>query len=150
MSRYDATLATALEPFPPEMAISFKLFQTILQEAQSRAVTHWQAVDLDAINAAIELIQEDQVALQDQVAEQTRIISRIATHLNIDTSSDVLPLPPGAQYHFFISHSQSTGGDQANVIASNLEKRGAKVWYDQVSAPASAALGFLADSHHCL
>ena len=40
--------------------------------------------------------------------------------------------------HFFISHAQSTGGDQANLIATNLEKRGAKVWYDQSATTITA------------
>ena len=50
---------------------------------------------------------------------------------NADGQSSLLhPLPPDKNYHFFISHSQATGGDQANLITNHLEKRGLKIWYD--------------------
>eukprot|EP01048_Picozoa_sp_COSAG05_P028388 COSAG05_NODE_8777_length_672_cov_1.333333_2_plen_136_part_00 len=38
------------------------------------------------------------------------------------------PLPAGKKYHFFISHSQVTGGDVANLLSNNLTRRGCKVW----------------------
>jgi hypothetical protein len=34
------------------------------------------------------------------------------------------------RWHFFISHYQATGGNQANVMCLELQKRGYKVWYD--------------------
>ena len=34
------------------------------------------------------------------------------------------------RWHFFISHYQATGGNQANVMCLELQKRGFKVWYD--------------------
>ena len=50
---------------------------------------------------------------------------------NADGQSSLLyPLPSEKKYHFFISHSQATGGDQANLITNHLEKRGLKIWYD--------------------
>ena len=50
---------------------------------------------------------------------------------NADGQSSLLhPLPPDKNCHFFISHSQATGGDQANLITNHLEKRGLKIWYD--------------------
>ena len=55
-------------------------------------------------------------------------LSVTARKMGPEPTVDVLPLPPGAQYHFFISHSQATGGDQANLLATNLEKKGLKIW----------------------
>jgi hypothetical protein len=46
-----------------------------------------------------------------------------------------LQLPAGKKHHFFISHCQATGGDQANLLANNLEKRGCQVWYVKMSQP---------------
>ena len=37
----------------------------------------------------------------------------------------------GNDWHFFISHYQTTGGNQASNICNELEMRGLKVWYDQ-------------------
>lgn len=60
----------------------------------------------------------------------------IANKLEIDMSDTMgqsasrYPLPPDKEYHFFVSHSQATGGDQANLITNHLEKRGLKIWYD--------------------
>ena len=34
------------------------------------------------------------------------------------------------KWHFFLSHCQATGGNQANVLCLELQKRGYKVWYD--------------------
>ena len=42
-----------------------------------------------------------------------------------------LELPQGCRWHAFISHSQSTGGDQAQVLALELKLAGWEVWYDQ-------------------
>ena len=77
------------------------------------------------------MIQHRLADQESVLSEHTRVLHRIAAHLNIDMSCDSLPLPTGKEYHFFIPHAQSTGGDQAAMITANLEKRGAKVWYDQ-------------------
>ena len=39
-------------------------------------------------------------------------------------------LREGERWHFFISHFQATGGNQANVLCLELQKRGYLVWYD--------------------
>eukprot|EP00935_MAST-01C_sp_MAST-1C-sp1_P002801 g2801.t1 len=39
-------------------------------------------------------------------------------------------LPIGARNHFFISHSQATGGDQANTLYLEFERLGFSCWYD--------------------
>lgn len=41
-----------------------------------------------------------------------------------------LRLPANCKWHFFISHLQRTGGDQAHCMYLILAKRGWKVWYD--------------------
>jgi len=40
-------------------------------------------------------------------------------------------LKGGNQWHFFISHKQANGGDQAAVICGKLRQAGFEVWYDQ-------------------
>ena len=37
-------------------------------------------------------------------------------------------LPEGATKHFFLSHSQATGGDQSNALYLELERMGLKCW----------------------
>ena len=100
LARYDAALATILEPFPTEMTISYRTFKTIMREEQAKNDKGHAAVDLDSVYSAIELLSEDQAMMQDRlvdqetmIAEQSRVLNRIASHLNIDTSSDTLPLP---------------------------------------------------------
>jgi hypothetical protein len=39
-----------------------------------------------------------------------------------------VPLPSNMENHFFISHCQSTGGDQANAIYLELERLGFACW----------------------
>ena len=39
-------------------------------------------------------------------------------------------LPQGKKWHFFICHHQGSGGDQARIMCTELEKRGFRVWYD--------------------
>jgi hypothetical protein len=41
-----------------------------------------------------------------------------------------VPLPANARTHFFLSHCQSTGGDQTNAIYLELERIGFSCWYD--------------------
>jgi hypothetical protein len=38
------------------------------------------------------------------------------------------PLPPGRQYHFFLSHKQANGGDQAHALKGTLEQLGYRCW----------------------
>ena len=40
-----------------------------------------------------------------------------------------LALARGKRWHFFVSHAQASGGDQANLICTNLEIKGCSVWY---------------------
>jgi len=40
-----------------------------------------------------------------------------------------VPLPGDAQSHFFLSHAQSTGGDQTNAIYLELQQLGFTCWY---------------------
>ena len=58
------------------------------------------------------------------------IANKLDINLGNGQSSSLYPLPPDKKYHFFVSHSQATGGDQANLITNHLEKRGLKIWYD--------------------
>ncbi len=41
-----------------------------------------------------------------------------------------VPLPDGADYHFFLSHYQATGGDQGDALSMALEHMGDLTWYD--------------------
>jgi hypothetical protein len=40
-----------------------------------------------------------------------------------------VPLPADAESHFFLSHAQSTGGDQTNAIYLELQQLGFTCWY---------------------
>jgi hypothetical protein len=40
-----------------------------------------------------------------------------------------VPLPGDAESHFFLSHAQSTGGDQTNAIYLELKQLGFTCWY---------------------
>ena len=156
VKRYDASLATALEPFLPldektqELqtpadsnrkrrvgAISYRFFEALMDEARAEQLRAGvaQTTDLEAVATSLELVKEDQDLLREELhmffVEQHRITSLLAKKLevNIDSSTDeVYPLPAEKEYHFFISHSQATGGDQANLLATNLEKKGLKIW----------------------
>lgn len=119
-------------------------FDAVMQDAISQRVEHGgeKAVDLESIAMSVDLIKEDQDQLREELheffREQNHIVGAIAKHLKIEglsstgTNGDQNEhyLPPGKEWHFFISHSQATGGDQANLITNNLEKRGLKIWYD--------------------
>ncbi|GBG34516.1 Leucine-rich repeat serine/threonine-protein kinase 1 [Hondaea fermentalgiana] len=59
--------------------------------------------------------------------------------LDTDEDGDAVPkvkepplLGPNLDYHIFLSHKQSSGGDLAGMLWLKLENRGFKVWYDQV------------------
>ena len=41
-----------------------------------------------------------------------------------------VPLPADSDNHFFLSHCQSTGGDQTNAIYLELRQLGFACWYD--------------------
>jgi hypothetical protein len=61
-----------------------------------------------------------------QPASHTAVASAAATSANTGT----LPLPGDSHNHFFLSHCQSTGGDQTNAIYLELQKLGFTCWYD--------------------
>merc|ERR1719262_1912214 len=39
-------------------------------------------------------------------------------------------LPPGCEFHFFLSHYQASGGDQVDALQQELERRAFRCWYD--------------------
>ena len=53
-----------------------------------------------------------------------------------------VPLPSKMENHFFISHCQSTGGDQANAIYLELERLGFACWYDRENYRESLATDY--------
>jgi hypothetical protein len=55
--------------------------------------------------------------LQQQARGSTKVLAR-----------GVVPLPGNAESHFFLSHSQSTGGDQTNAIYLELQQLGFTCW----------------------
>ncbi len=61
-----------------------------------------------------------------EMEEQTRLLTLLARKAGIDTETTDTdgryPLPEGKKYHFFISHSQATGGDQANLLCTNVSE----------------------------
>jgi hypothetical protein len=46
----------------------------------------------------------------------------------VPVSTGAVPLPDGAESHFFLSHAQSTGGDQTNAIYLELQVMGFTCW----------------------
>ena len=47
----------------------------------------------------------------------------------------LLELPPDKNFHFFICHHQSSGGNQARILFDQLTGLGCSVWYDNAVAP---------------
>jgi hypothetical protein len=58
------------------------------------------------------------VVVQQQAHGSTKVLTRGA-----------VALPDNAESHFFLSHSQSTGGDQTNAIYLELQQLGFTCWY---------------------
>jgi hypothetical protein len=61
--------------------------------------------------------QPQQQQQQQQAHGSTKVLTRGA-----------VPLPGNALSHFFLSHSQSTGGDQTNAIYLELQQLGFTCW----------------------
>ena len=57
-------------------------------------------------------------------------------------AKSAVPLPSKMENHFFISHCQSTGGDQANAIYLELERLGFACWYDRENYRESLATDY--------
>jgi hypothetical protein len=123
-------------------SIDYPFFAAVMQDARAKRAAQGgdKIVDLESIAMSVELIKEDQDLLREEMhtffAEQSHIMLAIAKNLKVPLkghhmdADSFYPLPADKKYHFFISHSQATGGDQANLITSQLEKRGLKIWYD--------------------
>ena len=47
----------------------------------------------------------------------------------------LLEPPPDKNFHFFICHHQSSGGNQARILFDQLTGLGCSVWYDNAVAP---------------
>jgi hypothetical protein len=65
-----------------------------------------------------------------------RLVLQQSHHSNNKVAAGVVglgvgavPLPGDAQSHFFLSHAQSTGGDQTNAIYLELQQLGFTCWY---------------------
>ena len=127
----------------PAGSIDYAFFDAVMQDAIAQRVEDGgdKAVDLESIAISVDLIKEDQDQLREELheffREHNHVVMAIAKSLKIQglesggaNGEHEHYLPPGKEWHFFISHSQATGGDQANLITNNLEKRGLKIWYD--------------------
>eukprot|EP01050_Picozoa_sp_SAG11_P008858 SAG11_NODE_801_length_7112_cov_6.438329_5_plen_132_part_00 len=55
------------------------------------------------------------------------LVAPIATSFDISKKK---ALSGSDRWHFFLSHSQETGGNQAQLLHSKLTELGFKVWYD--------------------
>jgi hypothetical protein len=56
--------------------------------------------------------------------------SAVAPATTTSANAGTIPLPGDSHTHFFLSHCQSTGGDQVNAIYLELQKLGFSCWYD--------------------
>jgi hypothetical protein len=56
--------------------------------------------------------------------------SAVAPATTTSANARIIPLPGDSHTHFFLSHCQSTGGDQVNAIYLELQKLGFICWYD--------------------
>jgi hypothetical protein len=56
--------------------------------------------------------------------------SAVAPATTTSANAGNIPLPGDSHTHFFLSHCQSTGGDQTNAIYLELQKLGFSCWYD--------------------
>jgi GTPase SAR1 family protein len=93
---------------------------------------------LDARKAALEKVKPCNSRKQVEVSRfDVFFEDESVGRLDSDGEGQIVPncrlkkLVEGCKYHVFISHSQATAADMANVIASNLMSRGLKPWYDQ-------------------
>ena len=69
----------------------------------------------------------DQLPQQQQRAQLSNSHSSSSPQQASNAVVDVA-LPEGATKHFFLSHSQATGGDQSNALYLELERMGLKCW----------------------
>jgi hypothetical protein len=66
----------------------------------------------------------------DTPASASPALQQQSQHIhNVPASAGAVPLPSNAQSHFFLSHSQSSGGDQTNAIYLELQQLGFTCWY---------------------
>ena len=155
LRRSDPVLAAEIEQYPPALKVSYKFLQVLVADArqvlQARAgggavgAGAGGRVDLDTVQSSIEILREDQDLLAESVGQITRMLQEqqrairlmakgMQICLDTDGGGESLPLFAGKEFHFFISHAQATGGDQANLLSTNLQGRGCKVWYDMEMA----------------
>ena len=156
--RSDPELAKAMETLPADHAVSFTFLQVLVAEAKAKAndenrgtvAAGGRVDDLESMHTTLDLMREDQDVLRENLAEQSRrlrdmhlargetdqLLRAMAVHFHIPLPQagqgydGRYQLPDGKRWHFFISHCQATGGDQAALLCTNLEARGAEVWYD--------------------
>jgi hypothetical protein len=66
---------------------------------------------------------------QQQQQQQQQQRSRHSNKVPATGLTGAVALPDSAESHFFLSHSQSTGGDQTNAIYLELQQLGFTCWY---------------------
>ena len=145
LRRSDPMLAAEMDLYPRDLKVSFRLLQVLAEDArrqqQERGLSSSTIgrISLDTVYNNIEILREDQDMLAETMAsmnemllEQQRVLRMLAksSGVPVDSEDGSIPLLAGKQYHFFISHCQATGQDQAHLLCTNLKARGAKVWYD--------------------
>eukprot|EP00935_MAST-01C_sp_MAST-1C-sp1_P002035 g2035.t1 len=118
--------------------------------AQQEALAHLETFSVQQKAIAARPAKTNQVhrkepARQQENAQKNYVVKKTETGTSDEQSSekggakgappaDIRPvaaaLPEGTKFHFFLSHSQSTGADQANSLYLELERMGYVCWYD--------------------
>jgi hypothetical protein len=136
----EAVLAEANEHQAPVQADMRRQIASDKQQPHASKTATPQAAALSSLPMVPESIAQPPsnsiISKQNTAPKQQEVRMSQQQHSHIDTravksrvKTGAVRLPDGVASHFFLSHCQSTGGDQTNAIYLELRQMGFTCWY---------------------
>ena len=117
----DASHPKTLQPAPHKSAVAPHTSQIVSRQASQ--VSSQQASKPNVPSATS--------ITPSRITQQQHQVAAALPQGNTKTAQGrPVPLPGDSDNHFFLSHCQSTGGDQTNAIYLELRQLGFACWYD--------------------
>ena len=117
----DASHPKALQPAPHKSAVVPHTSQIVPRQASQ--ISSLQAPKPNVPSAT-------NITPSRSTQQQHQVVAALPQGGTKTAQGRPVPLPADSDNHFFLSHCQSTGGDQTNAIYLELRQLGFACWYD--------------------
>jgi len=120
----------ALQPVPQRAAVVPQASKVPLHQQQAPSILSQQASVMSSHKPGNEPSEASSSKPSKTTQQQHKVKKATLPQGTGEAKGGAVPLPGDSHTHFFLSHCQSSGGDQTNAIYLELRQLGFTCWYD--------------------